>query len=442
MNDFSIVWREGMFIAPQHFQQADRAQRAHAAALARLDLLGEDHGLSALEINRELLSVGKFAVRRAAGVLPDGGYFRLDRELALDVPDGTVDAVVYLAAPLAALGAAHYGPPESGRRMACRWTALRDAVDPDAEPLETEVADLGVRLTLAGSDLSGFAALPIARVLEKTADGRVALDRAFVGPVLAVAASEALLERTRETASLARVRATNAARRIAAARDAQSAGGLVAERFELQALNRSLARLQGALAAPTLSGRRLFGELAELLAALDAAAGEVVPEALSYDPNDPTAAFGALFARLRRSLTLETDASVVALDWNEELFEKRRLLRLAVPPKLLAEGRRPVLALSAPEGAAALGRTGPLACKLAGISAMPELVRRGLPGVPLDPLPAAPSELRDRADAAFFAIDTGSRHWTRFRDNREALGLHVDDRLPSVRATLFFLGGA
>ena len=71
---------------------------------------------------------------------------------------------------------------------------------------------------------------------------------------------------------------------------------------------------------------------------------------------------------------------------------------------------------------------------------MPELVQRGLNGVGLRALSVAPTELRDRADAAFFAIDTGSAHWQRFVEKREALALHVDDRIRSLDATLYMVG--
>jgi type VI secretion system protein ImpJ len=161
---------------------------------------------------------------------------------------------------------------------------------------------------------------------------------------------------------------------------------------------------------------------------------------LLYDPAKMAESFEEVLGTLRRKLTLEKPASVMALSWNTELFENRRLLRLIIPARVLAEERRPILALSGPDGATALAQLGPLACKLAGLSAMPELVLRGLPGVDLTLLSAAPAELRSRSDAAFFAINTSSAHWQRFLKKREALALHVDDRISTVDATLYMLG--
>ncbi|MFJ0631878.1 type VI secretion system baseplate subunit TssK, partial [Bordetella bronchiseptica] len=69
--DNKVVWSEGMFLRPQHFQQFERhieAQlRVRAAAAS-----GCGWGYTALEIDRDALALGKLALARAAGVLPDG----------------------------------------------------------------------------------------------------------------------------------------------------------------------------------------------------------------------------------------------------------------------------------------------------------------------------------------------------------------------------------
>ena len=70
---------------------------------------------------------------------------------------------------------------------------------------------------------------------------------------------------------------------------------------------------------------------------------------------------------------------------------------------------------------------------------MPDLVARGLAGIELTPLPVPPPELRSRADAAFFAVNTSSEHWLRYLEKREALALHIDDRIRTADATLYML---
>lgn len=435
----SVVWSEGMFIAPQHFQHADVVAQRYMNEVAQLDLSAGDFGVSELELNPDALKIGKVAVREAAGVFPDRLFFRLARELLLDVPDGLVDEIVYIAVPLAVSGAAQFGGETGVSRMLKRQVDLSDLNDVDNAPIAAELADVGACLLLGRSDFSGYATIPIARILEKTAEGQVVLDRSFVPHALRLGAAPLLKERLAEVVSLARLRATNAADRVASQSGTRSDASLMTERMELQVLNRWLLTLQNDLRGGTINPRRLFQNLASMSVELDAILGHATQESLIYDAARMGQCFAELWTDLRRKLTLEKPASVVALSWNTELFEKRRVLRLAIPQQMLQEGRRPVLALSATDAAGTLSDLGPLACKLAGLSAMPDLVARGLPGVELSPLQVAPAELRSRADASFFAVDTNSEHWKTYLSKREALALHVDDRLPRVEATLYLI---
>ena len=436
----AIVWSEGMFIAPQHFQHFDISLQRYVNEVAQLPLDAGDFGVSELELNTDVLDVGKFAVRHAAGILPDRLFFRLAKEVVMDIPDGLVDEVVHLAVPLAITGAAQFGEDGDTARMIKTRRELRDINDPENEPVETELAEVGVSLKLGSSDLSGFATIPVARILEKTSEGRVVLDRSFMPRAIDLRASKILAERLEKTISLARLRAENAASRVTSETGVRSDASLLSERLELQVLNRWLLILQNAKHSGRISPRALYEGFATLSVELDAILGRATPESMLYDPEKMEDCFDAVLTDLHRKLTLEKPSSVMSLPWNTELFESRRLLRLVIPARVLAEQRRPILALSGPDGANALAQVGPLACKLAGLSAMPELVSRGLPGIDLTTLAAPPVELRSRSDAAFFSINTSSPIWQRFLSKREALALHVDDRISTVDATLYMLG--
>src|SRR6185312_13217732 len=100
--DNKVVWSEGMFLRPQPFPQNDRfVERLVRDRLAGLRPSG--WGLTALEINRDLLAIGKFGISACRGVLPDGTPFNVPEDAPhpapIDIPDNTRNSIVYLALP-------------------------------------------------------------------------------------------------------------------------------------------------------------------------------------------------------------------------------------------------------------------------------------------------------------------------------------------------------
>ena len=66
-----VIWAEGMFLRPQHFQQQERFLFRQ---LQSRSLPGQPFfwGFSELELDTDLLRMGKLGIRSAHGVLPDG----------------------------------------------------------------------------------------------------------------------------------------------------------------------------------------------------------------------------------------------------------------------------------------------------------------------------------------------------------------------------------
>src|SRR5258706_12557602 len=80
-----VVWSEGLFLQPQHFQQQDRYLERVIEARCQ-PLIPHSWGLTEFELERDLLSIGKFALRRGAGVFPDGTPFRMPEDDPLPAP--------------------------------------------------------------------------------------------------------------------------------------------------------------------------------------------------------------------------------------------------------------------------------------------------------------------------------------------------------------------
>ncbi|HKQ62290.1 MAG TPA: type VI secretion system baseplate subunit TssK, partial [Candidatus Polarisedimenticolaceae bacterium] len=72
--DNRIIWSEGTFLQPQHFQQHDRHLEAQLDQRARA-LRPYGYGFLEIDIDESLLELGKLSLRAARGVLPDGTPF-------------------------------------------------------------------------------------------------------------------------------------------------------------------------------------------------------------------------------------------------------------------------------------------------------------------------------------------------------------------------------
>src|ERR1700676_2597700 len=106
--DSKVVWSEGLFLRPQHFQQQERYLEAYVEGRVA-PLCADGWGFEELELDRDVLTIGKLSIRRARGVFPDGTPFSIpDRDpppAPLEISAELRNARVYLALPLRRGGA-------------------------------------------------------------------------------------------------------------------------------------------------------------------------------------------------------------------------------------------------------------------------------------------------------------------------------------------------
>src|SRR5919106_2428815 len=185
-----VVWSEGLFLRAQHFQQQDRYFERYVETRCQA-LVPHSGGFTEIQLERDLLSIGKLAVRRAAGVFPDGTPFRMPEDDPLPPPidvDVSIRAqTVYLALPLRRTGAADVDRAAGSDGLArhdVRELEARDATSSTGEVVSLEVGAMRARL-LVESDVSGaYACIPLAEVIECRADKQVMLDETFIPTVL------------------------------------------------------------------------------------------------------------------------------------------------------------------------------------------------------------------------------------------------------------------
>ena len=143
--DDKVIWSEGMFIRAQHFQQEARHFERQLRARTKA-LVPYGWGLTELRLNRELLSIGQFAVERAAGVFADGTPFSLPddslRLAPLMLNENVRNAVIYLTLPLTEPGGREVADAEA--ELTTRYTLAEiDVADANSSDLSAAPINVG-----------------------------------------------------------------------------------------------------------------------------------------------------------------------------------------------------------------------------------------------------------------------------------------------------------
>jgi type VI secretion system ImpJ/VasE family protein len=151
-----VIWSEGLFLRPQHFQQQDRYHEWWVEARTR-GLGGSFWGWSRFELDEAALLTGKVVLNSACGVLPDGTPFDFPgahaAPAALDFPADARNAIVYLALPLRRPNSLEAVRPDTTAPLARYGYAdepLLDSTGSGTALEEIEVSQPRLRLALAG----------------------------------------------------------------------------------------------------------------------------------------------------------------------------------------------------------------------------------------------------------------------------------------------------
>jgi type VI secretion system protein ImpJ len=441
VTDFSkVVWTEGLFLRPQHFQQQDR----HAAYLVRASTAGLQPlrwGVSRLTVDAALLESGKVALDGAAGVLPDGTPFDLPAAGELPPPlapdAATRDRLVYLALPLQQPGVPEVdldGAVNGAARYHVNEADLGDSTASGGERVSLALAAPAFQLKLAGDDLGGFQTLPIARISEVRSDRQVVLDPDYIPPLLDIRATPTIggfLD------WLAGILTQRTGRLAARASEAGRGSAELVDLLRLQAMNRVLPRVTHMAKLPDVHPLAAYDLLLEIAGELSTFTEQRQPPAFpAYDQDDLAATFQPVFAAIREIFTKEPEAAATEIPLSA--INRYGICRGQVNDRALLANARFVLVVTADMPAERLRGTFPGQVVVGPVERISELVNRALPGIKLRPLPAAPRQLPFHAGATYFELDPGSPLWSELATSG-AIAFQIGGTYPNMTMALWAL---
>lgn len=435
-----VVWKEGIFISPQHFQQQAIYNKSYIQNYASTQGYTNHFGLSDITLNTDLLKIGKIAVTNCSGLFPDGYYFTLTEEIVIDVPADAVEKNVYLSLPIALEGAAAFAQEsDQNTRYICQTVTSYDNASFQNDSIELEVARDNISLSIGKQDMAGFVSFPIARILETRETGEVIFDKSFIPACIHFQASVYLYDKVKMLQSLIQTRAYEVQKRIAIGQDSKSDPSLYKDYLWLQTLNRWLPWSDWVQQDLQYTTHQLYRDLTTFSAELSGLTPELPNQfnMLKYDGLYQT--FSQIFMRLHEQLSMVLQDSVIIFDWDDKLFDKRRLLRTIINNPDSMVSRRFVISVESSMNSDDIAILLPQAATLAGNTNIVELVRNAMSGVELVHLLVAPHELKPKTTASYFEVNTKNELWVDMLNKGEALNIHIDNRISDLTVTLYAL---
>ncbi|MPZ18966.1 MAG: type VI secretion system baseplate subunit TssK [Luteitalea sp.] len=429
-----VVWSEGLFLQPQHFQQQDRYFERYVETRCEA-LIAHSWGFTEVELERDFLRIGKLGLRRAAGVFPDGTPFRAPEDdplpTPIDVGTDVRDQLLYLAVPLRRSGEPDLdrgGGADGLARHGVRELQTRDATASGGDAAVLEVGALRTRFLFASEVTEAYACLPLAHVVECRSDQQVVLDDSFIPTVLHARAANRLITVTTELLGLLHQRGDALGSRVMAT--ARGAAAEFADFLMLQAINR-----YEPLFAHYADSGAVHPE--ELFQVCVSAAGELAtftttakrpPKLPAYRHDRLRESFEPVIAALRASLSAILEQRAISIP----LESKKYGISVAIVPDRTLYGTAVfILAARADLPAEELRRRFPAQIKIGPVEKIRDLVTLQLPGVPVAPVPVAPRQIPFHAGFAYFELDQTNELWDQLKQSG-GLAIHLAGEFPGL----------
>jgi type VI secretion system protein ImpJ len=436
-----VVWSEGMYLGPHHFQVQSRYFE-DSIQFAASSLWFACHGLAGVELDADALQNGTVSLLHARGILPDGLIFNMPESDPLPPARSIADLFpptrdfleILLAVPPRkpnGFNCSLEEPNGADPRYVAETRVLHDE-NTGAGERPIRLGRKNLRLLLDTEPSGDLVTLPIARVV-RDGSGHFVYDAAFVPPVLQIGASPRLMLLLRRLIEILDEKSDTISRRAGTAR-AEFSTREIANFWLLHAVNSALAPLRHQLVSKRGHPEELYLELSRLAGALCTFALDSHPRDLpAYDHSSLNQCFDRLDRHIRAHLETIVPTNCISIPlaaagdyfYEGEITDQRCLNR-----------SRWVLAVRASLGETDLMVKVPQLIKLCTPPFVRELVKRALPGMPLTHLPVPPPAIGARVETLYFGIGRSGPCWDHMVQTRR-IGLYIPGEIPGPEVEIF-----
>lgn len=451
LSSSKILWGEGLFLRPQHFQQQDAYHEARLAQMAST-LHPYAWGVKQLKVDTEALQTGVLRLTELQLVLPDGELFNAPAEDELPPPVALGSLaeqatspgawVFHVAlAPLRTQGTNMAGSATEADTAVRYYRSPRQLTDTFTDAVSAEVMILrkSARLLPDQAPRANLVSLPLLRI-KKTSTGGFELDGRFMPPCLSIQSSPALVLHLRRLMDVlqAKVDALYGLHREPSKNVIEFRSGDVASFWLLHTASMAFAGLSHLLKHPTLHPERLFQRLLELAGALlTFSKSHTLADLPSYDHLQPGPSFLRLDQIIRDLLETVISTRYFSIVLNETIpsFHQGRLDAEQVHAQTQL-----YLGVSATMAPAELVESVPQRLKVGAPDDVEKLVLSAMPGVKLVHAPQVPAAVPVRPGAFYFTLESKGALYERMLQ-AQAVTLYAPAGMPDLRLELIAVNG-
>lgn len=439
-----ILWGEGLFLRPQHFQRQDLYHEGRLADLGRL-VHPYLWGVHQITIDTDALAAGVLRMSAIQAVLPDGEPINAPEVDELPDPvelaslEGVSNGIVFhLALPYLR----NFGPNFSTGRpptgQVYRYYQ-HDESTPDmyTNAIESDLSFLkkSYRLLSDRDNRERHVSMPVVRVRTNSSGGHE-IDPAFVPPIVAIRSSQQIHGMVRRLMEIlrAKVQALYGYHREPSQHVIEFRSGDIASFWLLHTVNSACASLQHLFHHPALHPERLFHELLVLAGQLlTFSKAYSLPDLPVYNHANP----GPEFSKLDRIIRELIDTVISSRHLSIALNEVKHAFYLGrLDSEKLTRNASFYLSVAADIPPAELVEAVPQRVKVGAPDDVDKMVSSAMPGVRLMSAPQVPAPIPVRPGCYYFSIEPHGALYERMIDSNSIM-IYVPSGFKNLKLELF-----
>ncbi len=440
-----VIWNEGMFMIPQHFQQTDHYNES--ILNFRIQSLNQQYwGLLGMEIDKDALANDRFALISSSGVMPDGLVFDMPETDNLpesrNIKDFFLPSIesmdVYLTIAVERQGRINYdldGKQSSSGQARYR----REFVNVSDETTGGNEKQIGIarkqfRIMFSSESLDELSVIKIAELV-RSSSGEVAIREDFVPACLRIGASDVLVRIVRQLLEMlaAKSRSLSDERRRQRSGAVEFGTSDVSNFWFLHTVNSFIPLISHYHRTASVHPEGLFLALSQLAGQLITFSPEGHPGELPpYQHGNLGQTFVSLLERLRGALEIVLSSKSVSIPLERT---EQSLFVARIADERLLENAQFYLAVSAGISEADIISRVPYQIKIGSLDKINILVSAGMPGLGLYHTPRPPEDIRMQMGYHYFRIETQGDYWEVIRQAKN-LAVYVPSDFTEVKLEL------